>query len=652
MRKLLSLLTITGVLVVQGQNIDRLYKDAQAKFFDEDLINAREIFQEVVSLNPSYKDAKYRLEICELLTNSRNRSIDTFLSYSKTNGRTDKFYHYWVGRIYVDKYEFRKAIRSWETFLNSKSYKSTEIKQEVNKFITEAKALLLMFENPDDYEIHQLPEGINTEFNEITPVFFEDNNELLFASSRDSEKSNWPTYFVYHSTQTGIRKSGFWSPPSVLRNLGKFEEEGANLELIDQDGKLFQFRPEKGGDLYYSEPIENGWSEPKEFDNSITKAHIKSHFFINEHEDRIIFTSNQHAKSSGLELYQSYRDHESGKWGKSSVLSPTINSEWDEDTPYLSLDEKSIYFSSNRPGGLGGYDIYVSRLDEVAGRWNEPVNLGFPINSPDNEIHFNMNPDQKSGYFSSDRYRSLGGHDIYFYWEIEKVNMTGRIIDLTANTPTTDVIITFRTMPYEDEYFRSETNEFGMYKTRIVANETFSVEIERNGQVLFRDEYDVHPTGGLETTYHQDFFIGEGTAPVAEVEYTGPPETEAQIEELGSKFRPGRTAVIRNIYFNHGTSQLKKSSTPVLQALLKTMKNAAKLRIEVAGHTDSIGPDDVNEWLSQRRAEAIQKWLSKRGIVASRVVPKGYGESKPMASNDDEKEGRELNRRIEIIVIE
>ena len=139
---------------------------------------------------------------------------------------------------------------------------------------------------------------------------------------------------------------------------------------------------------------------------------------------------------------------------------------------------------------------------------------------------------------------------------------------------------------------------------------------------------------------------------VAEAEYEGPAETDSSIEELGSKFRPGRKAVARNIYFNHGTSELQKESLPNLEALLKTMLKAPSLMIEVAGHTDNTGPPSVNKLLSLKRAEAIQKWLVAKGVKASRVTPNGYGESKPIASDDDEKDGRELNRRIEIIVIE
>jgi len=643
----LTLITLLVALLGQSQNIERLYADAMGKFYDEDLISARELFKEILNENSSYKDSQYRLEICELLTDKRNRSLDGMLAYKSSYGKSDKFYNYWLGRIYADKYEFRNAVRVWKAFLAKKVYKSKEIIAEVKEFIAKSEELIVMFDSPDEYAIHQLGSNINTEFDEITPVYFEDKDEVLFASSRDSEDPNRPTYFIYHSARQG----NDWSEPGILRGLGRFEEDGANLEVIHADGKLIQFRPERGGDLYYSEATEEGWSIPQEFDNNITKAHIRSHFFINEHEDRIIFTSSQHFKREGLELYQSYKDPKSGKWTKPTLLSPSISSTWDEDTPYLSPDEKSIYFSSNRPEGLGGYDIYVSRLNEESNSWSDPVNMGFPINTPDDEMHFKMNFDQTSGYFSSSRLHSKGRFDVYFFRKIEKVDITGRIVDLSTGRSVEDVSISFRPSQYEDEYFRSDVDGTGSYRARIISEETFKVEIERNGQIIYTDEYEVHDTDGVATTYHQDFFIGESTEET-EAEYAGPAETDATVEELGSKFRPGKTAVIRNIYFDHGTSQLKSSSTSALQALLKTMQKSNNLKIEVAGHTDNTGSKDVNQWLSTRRAEAIKNWLIKNGINTSRIVPKGYGETKPMASNDDEKDGRELNRRIEIIVIE
>lgn len=211
-----------------------------------------------------------------------------------------------------------------------------------------------------------------------------------------------------------------------------------------------------------------------------------------------------------------------------------------------------------------------------------------------------------------------------------------------------DHFISFRRLQSDDEYFQSEVDVSGNYQVQIASEEIFTVEIERNGQIIYTDQYEVHATGGVATTYHQDFFIDEGGTPVSVTEYTDADETEMKVENPDEQFHPKKIAVIKNIYFDHGTSQLKKSSTPLLETLLRTMQKSPKLRIEIAGHTDNTGFTDVNAWLLQRRSEAIQKWLAKKGITASRIVPKGYGESKPIASNDDEKDGRELNRRMKL----
>ena len=115
--------TLIGTTAI-GQNLDRLYKDGLAKFFAEDFVLARERFEEIIRSEPSFKDSKYRLEICELLTNARNRPLDNFLAYGKTSGRTDKFYNYWLGLVYYDKYEFRKAIAAWKRFLGRRLIKA------------------------------------------------------------------------------------------------------------------------------------------------------------------------------------------------------------------------------------------------------------------------------------------------------------------------------------------------------------------------------------------------------------------------------------------------------------------------------------------------------------------------------------------------
>jgi outer membrane protein OmpA-like peptidoglycan-associated protein len=669
---------------VQAQKVDKIYERAENLFYSELLEDALLDYQTVIQIQPGYRDAQYKAEICSLLTVYREKPMDQILSFDETFGQRDKFYKYWLGRIYVRKYMYEEAKRSFEEFIGGRGKKSKEILSETKDFIAEAEKRLNFFYNTDDYEIHQLQNPVNSEFGELTPAFFVEKDELIFASNRSTSGRN-DEFSIFHA----IKEDDNYTDIREITILGSFPREVANVEVVDEDGKLFLFDPRKG-DLFYSESRNGQWVQPVEFDTKLKAAHIQSHFYINEHEDRIIFSTVTKGKREDLDLYQTFRDPESGKWSKPAPFNLVINSEFDEDSPFLTKDEKTLYFASNGHGSIGGLDIYKSELNPETLEWSEPVNLGFPINSPDDEVHFKMNPDGKSGYFSSNRLHTKGDFDIYLFWEIEKIKIEGRVFDLTANQSIENGMIRFTPSQYTDEHFRSDLGSKGKYSAEIIADETYLVEIIQDGKTLFTDEFEIHETGGLETTYLKDFLFQNGKAVAqtkvsqektrssssqvlnkpAESDQTKKQITVAQrstpvaekspsesakissIKDLPKSYSKGKKAIIHNVYFDFGTSGLSPGSHVVLNELFDVMKNNPSLKVEIGGHTDNTGPKDANAWLSQRRAESVRNWLIKKGIASSRMVAKGYGESQPIASNDDEKDGRELNRRIEIFVIQ
>ncbi len=668
-RNLFCVLLFFVSLAAYSQNPENLYENAEKEFYKEELGNALLIYEKVLKKDPDFKDAEYKAEICSLLTIYREKQIDKLLAFAETHGKADRFYKYWLGRVYVSRYLFEEAVQAWREFLAAKTRKSPEIREETKDFIADARIKIDFFENTDDYEIHQLGGLINTKDSELTPVYFEEKQELLFMSSRESQGSE--AFKVFHS----IKQEDGWTDITEIKILGAYPEESANLQVVNEDGKLFLFKEEKKGGLYFSETANGRWVRPVEFDSKLGSTHIKSHFFINEHEDRIIFSTNKDVKNKGLDLYQSFRNHETGKWSKPAPFADVINSMYDEDSPYLSPDEKTLYFSSNGHASIGGFDVFRTEFDSMSLTWSEPENLGFPINSPDNEVHFKLNIDGTSGYFSSDRLHSKGEFDIYFFWEIEKINIEGRVFDVAAKMPIDDAVIRFTPSQYTDEHFKSELDPNGKYKTEIISDEIYLVEILRNGKTIFTDNFEIHETGGVNTTYIKDFLFNqpkpESTEPIetvsiSETPVTSPqvkpePKTDKQVEEtprvvrqvsdLPKDYSVNGKAIIHNIYFGFGTAGLSRSANPVLEELEQVLKANPKLRIQIGGHTDSIGPEDANQWISENRAKSVKNWLVQRGISRDRLVAVGFGESQPLASNDDEVNGRELNRRIEVLVI-
>jgi hypothetical protein len=479
-----------------AQKHARIYQDAEEALDREEYAKALTEYQEVAAIEPKYEATEYKIELCVLMADAE-LPIDKYLELEESY-TSDENYYYWLGKIYMSRYLFEDASLSLKQFHQKLEFNGNTENEDAQKLIAETTHLMSFFDDADNYEIHQLDGPINSESDELSPVYFEEKKELLFASSRGS------IYPIVYKIYYAKKDENGWGSLTEVRNIGTFDETTANIEVVNNDGKLFLFREEKGGDLYYSQPDGDSWTDPIEFDSRISNNHLHSHFYINEHEDRIIFSSDE--KGAGLDLYESYIDPAKGQWTRPENFSQDINTSYNEDSPYLSPNESTLYFVSDRPGGVGGKDVYSSTLDMTTFKWSTPKNMGWPINSPNDEFHFKMNEDQTSGYYVSDRLHSKGKKDIYFFWEVEKVNITGRLIDKDGQ-PLTDAQIRFHPSQYTDEYFHATTDNRGLYTTKIISDEIFNVEILQSGRIIYRDKFEVHDSKGEALTHHKDFKI-------------------------------------------------------------------------------------------------------------------------------------------------
>lgn len=501
-RVLLTALLFSSVLLghhAYCQKEARLYEKGLAHLNQHKYILAYRYFALAQETNPDFEDIAYKTELSALLSGENDEgSIDKMISYEGQYAETDDHYYYWMGQIFLRRYQIDAAVSAFERFKNRVTYLDND-ESATLEMLEHIDDLNAYFENPNDYEVYHLESPVNSKGSEMSPVYFEESNELLFASDRDA--ANDQPFSIYYS----MSNDQGWSPATKVDQLGTFTRHNANIEVLNSSKKLFLFNEENGGDIQFSHSSGDSWTTPVQFDSRVTNKHLDAHFFINQHEDRIIFSSEN--KGSGLDLHESFLDLENDKWSSPAPFYEGLNSEFDEDCPYLTPDEQTVYFSSNRPGGLGGYDIYVSRLDNSTYQWSEPENMGWPINSPNDELHFKMNGDGASGYFVSDRLHTLGGSDIYFFRKIEKVGIQGRIFNTAINGPLTNAEIRFHPAQYLDESFTSSIDQNGRYKTMIIADEVLKVEIIKNDQVIYMEHFRTEKTTGEPTTHVKDFTI-------------------------------------------------------------------------------------------------------------------------------------------------
>ncbi|MDH5609625.1 MAG: OmpA family protein, partial [Cyclobacteriaceae bacterium] len=516
---------------------------------------------------------------------------------------------------------------------------------------------------------------------ELAPIYIHDKKELLYASSRKSSGTN-ETFRFFRSS---LSDQQVWSSPSELAVLGEFMREYANIEVADENGKLYLYKDAKRGGVYFSEAKNGGWSLPVAYDSKIKSLNVESHFYINDTEDLIIFASDKTYKTKGMDLYLSHRNPSSGKWSKPVPVSDRINSLDDEGSPFLSKDGRTLYFSSQGHGSIGGFDIYKSVYDSASRSWSDPVNMGYPINTQNDELNFWISREGTSGYLSSDRMGTMGKFDLYVFKEAEMIRMKGKIKDLASDRPDAKNEIEFISSAYPGHKIKAVIDPEGYYVAVLMAEDTYQVNVNQNGAAIYSDQLSVASPAGGATTYFKDFQmtgakeepqLASRTVPDQPVEpqvipmqsrsvpnavihsiegnksrYNEFEKDYTTIANLGTKYRTAGKAIAHNVYFDFGTSLLKRESETILYEILQFLQRSPSLVVEIAGHTDNMGPESVNEWLSQRRAQSVRNWLLKNGISPDQVKSKGYGSKQPLASNDDETEGRELNRRIEVLII-
>jgi outer membrane protein OmpA-like peptidoglycan-associated protein len=315
---------------------------------------------------------------------------------------------------------------------------------------------------------------------------------------------------------------------------------------------------------------------------------------------------------------------EKGLWGIPVNLGKTINTVGDEMSPFIHFDGRTLYFSSNGRVGMGGHDIYITRMNEDT-TWTEPKNLGYPINTYNDEMGLIIDAIGKKAYFSSKR-DEKHGKDIYSFNVYESVR------------------------PDPVSYFKGKVYEKGTGKLLKASYELVNLS---TGQVVVSDNTDTKGTFlvclppdnnyGLSVSregylFYSDNFMLEGVHSV----------TEPFIKRIDlSPIKVGEILLLTNVFYETDSWKIMKESYPELNRLTRLLNDNKNVSVEIDGFTDSTGTDTYNLDLSEKRAKSVLNYLIEKGIVADRLKYKGFGSASPIGNNITT-DGRKLNRRTEI----
>lgn len=486
-------------------------------------------------------------------------------------------------------------------------------------------------------EVELLGPEINSDFDDYAPVITADGETIYFTSRRsftDREKkrnreSNERIYYAEFDEEENQWNEAESMPESV--NLPR--RNTSNVAISNDGQRLLIYKDDRygNGNIFETYAKGNDWSEPVSISDEVNSEFHESSASISPDGKTIYFVSERKGGIGKRDIWKATKNND-GTWGKAENLGNVINTKHDEEAVYIHPDGKTLYFSSKGHKGLGGYDVFKSTY--VNGKWTKPVNLGAPINSDEDDLFFVLAANGKKGYYATAR-----GGGVKNIYEIRFIPIDKEKEDKGPDLTVFKGVIKEcdgKTPIYADiEVVDNETDEIvgtynsnestGKYLISLPSGRNYGVNVNAKGYLFSSHSFDLS----------NDSVVGYN---------------EVKKDLCLDKIKVGSKVVLNNIFFDYAKATLRKESKNELMRLKRILDESPNLKIEIGGHTDNRGADDYNNRLSKNRARSVVNYLVENGIDRSRITYKGYGKSQPVATNDTE-EGRQENRRVEFKVI-
>lgn len=470
--------------------------------------------------------------------------------------------------------------------------------------------------------------AVNTGQDEYFPKLTADRQTMIFTRKSDSQEN------FYQAT---VGPDGQWQPAILLQGEINSEHFNEGAHCISPDGKYLYFtgcnRPDGLGscDIYVARREGNLWGKPRNLGPTINTRGWEAQPALSADGRTLYFVSNRRGGQGGYDIWKSTLD-EDDNWGTPENLGPTVNTPFDESAPFIHADNQTLYFSSDGWPGFGDKDIFMSSRDSK-GKWQTPVNMGFPINDHTEQSAWTVSMNGEQAYFASRRSGGKGGLDIYrvdlppALRPARVAYLKGLVIDARNGDPIPGALIQITDVSTSTPtYFQQSDRTDGTFLAPMAVGKTYALHVNHPGYLLYSRTYAL----GDSTTLRQDAYqITVALLPAA----------------------PGHTEILQNVFFETAKHDLLDESRAELSQLYDFLINNPDLKIEIGGHTDSTGNERTNQVLSEKRANAVRNYLIGLGIPAYRILATGYGQHRPIAPNDSS-EGRRKNRRTDFRIIE
>jgi len=697
----------------------------------------RDILIQAADLDTTNLEANFEAGSYCLTTIKKDQALRFFLRVYHQSHEYRANIEYKVGQGYQFALKLDHAIEFYQKFrekvLTNPRFKARgkAALAEIDKRIEECRNGLEFMAFPKEFKIENLGKEVNSKYDDYGPVLDIKEEQLIFTSRRRDgnmnlmvdETDNLPHEEIFTSQRT---ESG-WTKAATIGPPVNTPDHDSNLALSPDGRQLYTYHER---DIYVAEKTADGkWTTPTMLPSPINSDSVESSITITSDGKTIYFSSNRHGGLGGKDLY-SARKGKDGLWTDVRNLGPAINTEYDEEGPYIDPTGKLLYYSSKGKKGMGGYDLFrAGLLDPVKNTWSEPENLGYPINTPDDDIFFTGSQDSRNGYYASVREGGYGYLDIYRITIPEFVAKEPALIPVklvvkVQEAGTLKPIDARVTVHYASDNATAaagtELDGTSVFYLRSPKSQEYVITADYSGYLSVSEKLTIDGASGEEKTVTRTLTMQPGKdesdanarqtykvvvtvidartrkpldASVTMLNSSGASAGDAVLKDgnfeftisakKGEEFRiaaeksgyvyqnqpvtmdlptvrrtialspvaVGSTGIMRYLFFDFASAVIKDESIPELQQLENLLRSNPAIKIELEGHTDDIGGNAFNKTLSQKRANAVRAFMIKEGIEADRITAVGYGETRPLVSNDDEESGRAINRRVAFRVL-
>ena len=610
----------TNIVLAQNKQAAESYEAGLRALGSSDTQKAIQLFKLAASKDSQYLDPT--IALFQVYQDQKNfqSAIDCFNEIKKRDSAASMPFLVKQGIALASLGRYDAANKLLAPYFSSNSLPSY-LKEKANALYAICQ-FAIQQKNAPEISINNMGDSINSPASEYFPTVSIQDSSFLFMRRKNLSRED------FYASNMGVH--GFSAAIPLSDTLNFAAKKGSMSLSADLQTLYYAADYAEQGygryDIYKVQRSAWGWSKPKNLGQRINSDFWDSAPSIAPDGNSIYFASNRPDGYGGIDIYVSYKN-EKGFWEEAINLGPSINTKGDDQTPFIHADNQSLYFSSNGRAGFGGSDIYVSRK-KIDGNWTTPVNLGYPINTYDNEGSIAVASNGANAYIASDRADSRGELDIYK-------------ITLAENTRA------YKTWYIKGQIIDAKTKKTLAADLQIVDPKSgypiMEMQIDSMGQFLLALPY--FDSLGLKINSPDHDYLSS-ILPIESLRNMAGKTFDFALTPIEKIF----TKTFNQVYFESNAAILQAISSVELDALVSYLKNTLNAQILIEGHTDNTGTSAQNNLLSLQRANAIGDYLQQKGIVTNRIQRKGLGSTMPIADNKTA-EGRAKNRRTNFTII-